>query len=73
MSDAGCAVDLLRRWEQSGARWRILARTPTEVMVALLSCDSGEEVDRLHSTDPALLAYIGHRDSSDQEATDDHR
>lgn len=70
MSDG---VELLRRWEGSGGRWRVLSRTRAEVLIAMLTCDTGEEVDRLHSTDPAVLAYINYRDSSDQEATDDGR
>ncbi|MEV4640636.1 DUF309 domain-containing protein [Actinoplanes sp. NPDC049548] len=58
-------LELLRRWEDSGATWRVLGRSPGAVVVALLSCDAGEEVDRLHATDPEVLAYIGARDRSD--------
>ncbi|BCJ49331.1 hypothetical protein Asp14428_08060 [Actinoplanes sp. NBRC 14428] len=57
-------LDLLRRWEDSGATWRVLGRSADAVVVALLSCDAGEEVDRLHGTDRELLAYIGERDRS---------
>jgi hypothetical protein len=63
-------VARLRRWEDSGATWRVVARTRSEVVIALLTCDAGEEVDRLHSADPALLAYVGGRDRSDQEPPD---
>jgi hypothetical protein len=51
----------LQRWEDSGARWRVVSRTPDGVVVALLTCDAGEEVDRLRSTDADLLAYLGDR------------
>ena len=60
-------VAQLRRWEDSGGRWRVLARTPGTVVVALLTCDAGEEVDRLTSRGPALPAYLGGRDRSEDE------
>ncbi|HEY3007742.1 MAG TPA: hypothetical protein VGJ63_06685 [Micromonosporaceae bacterium] len=63
MSDALAA---LRRWEESGAPWRVVVRTPVDVEIALLTCDAGEEAGRLRSADPALLDYIGSRDRSDE-------
>ncbi len=62
-------LDHLRRWEESGAAWRVVVRTPRDVEIALLTCDAGEEVDRLRTADPAVLAYVGTRDRSDDEAT----
>jgi hypothetical protein len=64
------AVARLRRWEDSGAAWKVLARPPGSVVVALLTCDAGEEVDRLRSADPALLTYIGARDRNDEPGPD---
>jgi len=55
MSDA---LARLRRWEESGATWRVLVRTPDSVEIALLTCDAGEEVDRLRSADPAVLDHV---------------
>jgi hypothetical protein len=57
--------EVLRRWEASGATWRVLARTPVRLDIALLSCDAGEQVGRLRSTEPDLRAYIGERTRSD--------
>jgi hypothetical protein len=48
----------LHRWEESGATWRVLVRTPDSVEIALLTCDAGEEVDRLRSADPELLRHV---------------
>ena len=63
MSDA---LARLRRWEESGATWRVLVRTPDAVELALLSCDAGEEMDRLRSDDPALLRHVdAHPDPAD--------
>jgi hypothetical protein len=59
------ALARLRRWEESGATWRVLVRTPESVEVALLSCDAGEEMERLRSTDPDLLDHIGERSTPD--------
>ena len=60
-------VDRLRRWEDSGATWEVLARGAGGVVIALLSCDAGEEMDRLSSADPAVLAYVGDRDRRDDD------
>ncbi len=59
----------LRRWQDSGAVWRVDCRTPTAVTIALLRCDGGEEVERFRSEDPELLAFIGGRLSSEEEET----
>jgi siroheme synthase len=56
------ALDRLRRWEESGATWRVLVRTPESVEIALLTCDAGEEVDRLRTGDPAVLDHVAARD-----------
>ena len=54
----------LRRWQDSGAVWVVIARSEHSVTVGLLRCDGGEEVDRFASDDPGLLAVIGERWSS---------
>jgi hypothetical protein len=59
-------VAALRRWEESGAVWRVLARTDAAVTVSLCRCDGGEEVERLTSGDPALLEFLAGRSASDQ-------
>ncbi|MDQ2848150.1 MAG: hypothetical protein M3Y77_17755 [Actinomycetota bacterium] len=58
-------VELLRRWERFGASWQVLARTGAGVTVALCRCDGGEEVQRLTSDNPNLLAFLGNRTSSE--------
>ena len=55
----------LQRWEDLGAVWRVLSRRQTEVVVGLFRCDGGEEVERFSSDDPALLAFLGDRTSSE--------
>nr|WP_236567801.1 MULTISPECIES: hypothetical protein [unclassified Nocardiopsis] len=51
-------VAVLRRWEEHGAVWRVVERSPGRVTVALCRCDGGEEVERLVSGDPRLLAFV---------------
>lgn len=51
----------LQRWEDSGAVWEVISRTPTSVTIGLLRCDGGEEVDRFTSDDARLLAFVGDR------------
>jgi hypothetical protein len=58
-------VDRLRRWEDSGAPWRVVLRADGAVEIALLTCDLGEEVGRLRSAEPALLEFVGDRTRSD--------
>ena len=64
----GADLEVLRRWESGGAAWRVLARTPGRLDVALLTCDAGEQVGRLVSADPELLTYVGERTSSEDDA-----
>ncbi len=45
----------------------MLARTPDELDVALLTCDGGEQVGRLVSTEPDLLAYVGDRTTAEDD------
>lgn len=59
-------AETLTRWEAGGAVWRVLSRTDAGVEVSLMTCTAGEEMDRLVSNDPELLAYIGDRESSDE-------
>ncbi|OLP04028.1 hypothetical protein BVU76_03035 [Mycolicibacterium porcinum] len=61
-------VEDLRRWEDSGAHWRVLTRTADSLTIALLRWDGGEEVDRFTSTDPRLLDFVGARTSSEDPA-----
>jgi hypothetical protein len=58
-------VELLRRWEAFGAAWRVVARTPSAVTVALCRCDGGEEVMRVTSASPELDAWLAGRESSE--------
>ena len=55
----------LRRWEDSGAVWRVLSRAEGTVTLALCTCDGGEEMSRIVSDDPDLLAHVGDRRSSE--------
>jgi hypothetical protein len=59
-------VGRLRRWEDSGATWEVVLRSPDGLVIALLTCDLGEEVDRFRSDDPELIGYVGDRDRSDE-------
>jgi hypothetical protein len=51
-------VEVLRRWEAFGGVWEVVHRTAGEVTVSLRRCDGGEEMSRLVSGDPALVAYV---------------
>ena len=63
----GGVLAALQRWEASGAVWRVVAVTPERVTVSLCRCDGGEEVERLSSSESALIAYLGQRRSSEDE------
>ena len=59
-------VEALRRWEDSGGVWRVVAASATRVTVALLRCDGGEEVERLTTSDARTLTFIAGRAGSDE-------
>ena len=59
-------VGRLRRWEDSGATWQVVARGADGLVIALLTCDLGEEVGRLASADRDLIEYVGERARSDE-------
>jgi hypothetical protein len=59
-------VELLRRWEQFGAVWRVVSRSSGEVTVALCRCDGGEEVMRVTSASPELRTWLADRTHSEQ-------
>jgi hypothetical protein len=58
-------VEVLRRWEDTGAVWRVLTRTASRVTIALCTCDGGEEVGRLSSDDPRLIDFLAGRTSNE--------
>jgi hypothetical protein len=59
-------IEVLVRWQDAGAVWRVVDRHEDQVSVALLRCDGGEEVDRLTSGDAAWLAFLdGEKGSED--------
>lgn len=55
---------VLRRWEDAGAHWAVIARHAHSVTVGLYRCDGGEEVDRMTSTDTRLHEFLAGRESS---------
>jgi hypothetical protein len=48
----------LRRWEDFGGSWEVLARRGDVRVISLLRCDGGEEVSRLTSAEPDLRDYV---------------
>lgn len=58
-------IETLIRWSNSGAYWRVAARTPDGVTIDLLTCTGGEVVERLVSSDPELLDWLGERTSNE--------
>ncbi len=59
------ALEQLRRWEDSGGVWRVLPSPGPALEIALLTCDAGEEMARVNSSDPRLRAYVDGRTGSD--------
>ena len=53
--DPGLSV--LADWEAAGAEWRVAALTPECAVVMLCAC-TGEAVDRVEFTDPAVIAHL---------------
>jgi hypothetical protein len=57
----------LCRWQDSGGLWRVTARTANSLEITLLTCSTGEEMARLVTHDPEVLAFVGPRWSNEQE------
>ncbi len=51
-------MERLARWRDAGGAWTLTAQTPTSITVGLLTCDGGEEMERIVSDDPAFVAYV---------------
>ncbi len=51
-------VARLTRWADAGGTWQVLTRGGTEITVALLTCDGGEEMGRIVTADAELAAYV---------------
>jgi hypothetical protein len=54
-------IDVLTRWEDSGAVWRAVHVSDERAVVDLCTC-TGEPVDRLESADPELIRFLRQRD-----------
>jgi hypothetical protein len=61
LSDGDRPVDALRRWQESGAVWRVMSRTSSRLVTAFLTCDGGEDVDRRTLETVDVLKFVGDR------------
>ncbi|HWF42280.1 MAG TPA: hypothetical protein VN683_09370 [Acidothermaceae bacterium] len=59
-------IEVLERWQNFGGTWRVVARAQGWVTLSLCRCDGGEELQRLTSTKPELLEWLGERTSNEQ-------
>ncbi len=61
--DDGRTPDLARllRWEDSGGGWRVAAVGNGSLTLSLVTCDGGEEMEVLASTEAAVLDHVGGR------------
>lgn len=66
MTTESADLSRLRRWEDAGGSWRVIARRSDGVIVSLCRCDGGEEADRFATAAADLRAYVAGRDSSDE-------
>ena len=64
---ATSALSDLLRWQDSGGLWRVVARTPGGLEIALLTCSGGEEMARLVTRDREVLEFVGGRWSSEDD------
>ena len=55
-------VEILTRWEDHGAVFRVESLTDERAVVMLCTC-TGEPVERLESEDEALLRFLRERES----------
>ena len=53
-------VEIVQRWEDHGAEWRVVHVSDEHVLLDLCTC-TGEPVDRLESSDPDLISFVRER------------
>jgi len=53
-------VEVLERWEEHGAEWRVVSVGDERAVVDLCTC-TGEAVERLESDDPDLIRFLRER------------
>ncbi len=54
------ALAQLRRWEDFGGTWRVIAEDGDRLTISLRRCDGGEEAGRLVSREADVRAFVGH-------------
>ena len=54
-------VEVLRRWEEHGAEWRVVHVSDEAAIVDLCTC-YGEPVERLESHDRELISFLREHD-----------
>jgi hypothetical protein len=54
-------VDVLTRWEDHGALWRVEQLRDDYAVVQMCTC-FGEPVERLESSDPSLIEFLRSRE-----------
>lgn len=52
------ALAALLRWQASGATWMLRPSPGDAVVVELLTCDGGEAVGRLVSSEPEFVEHV---------------
>ena len=57
-------IEVLRRWEDTGAVWHVVGHHGDAVTIGLFRCDGGEEVSRFTTRGPALLRFLAARGSA---------
>ncbi|QCU79450.1 hypothetical protein E7744_10125 [Citricoccus sp. SGAir0253] len=54
-------LERVLRWEDSGGGWRVARIGGGSLTLSLVTCDGGEEMGVLTSTDPSLIAHVAGR------------
>ncbi len=57
MSAEALTIDGLERWVLSGAHWRLVDISAERAVVDLCAC-TGEPMQRLSTSDPAVIGYL---------------
>ncbi|MBK8460131.1 MAG: hypothetical protein WAS07_15850 [Micropruina sp.] len=52
------ALAALLRWEQAGGEWVMRAEQATSTVVDLTTCDGGDVMGQLVSSNPEFVAYV---------------
>lgn len=69
MATQTLTIEGLEQWVEAGGTWRVVDISARQVLVDFCAC-TGEPMQRLHSEDPGVIAWMRSAPRPDQDEVD---